>query len=85
MWVNNPNYVRRNHEVFLAATTEERKVHALRVMAIYDKLPRKARDAVKEYGQLKAAVKCRSRKAADKAAAVQAAYARNLERISIQI
>lgn len=78
MWVVNPKYVRSNHEAFLSLTADQRKAHAVKAMALYDKLPKKAREAVNEYGQLPAAAKCRSRRAADKVNAVLRAYNRKL-------
>ena len=87
MYVNNSNYVPSNN-----AERQERRTnievlkHGAELrMAAFDKLPKEARLAVHEYGQLKAAVICKSRKAADKVKAVRMAYVRKLEKTATLI
>jgi len=82
MYVNNANYVRPNSNVLHAQRTDldYLKACAEARMAAFDKLPKEARLAIHEYGQLKAAVVCKSRKAADKVKAVRMAYVRKLEK-----
>lgn len=88
MWVNNANYIRKRKEGYNiqnSVLSDEYKKAAEKRMVAMDKLPREARLAVHEYGQLKAAVRCSSRKAVDKVAAVQKAYQRKLEMSSVKL
>ena len=83
MYVNNVNYKRTGlatiHMQLICVN--QYKQHAEQRMQAMDKLPKAARAAVHEYGQLGAAIRGGPR-AADKVKAVKRAYAKKLERTS---
>lgn len=86
LWAVKPSYIRPNAARFHAIATdaEQLKDGAERRMAAYDRLPKAARQAVNEYGQLKAAVRG-GRSAAAKVDAIKAAYQRKLERSAVRL
>jgi len=83
MYVNNANHVRKGYNAQDVISDLNRlKAAAEARMAAYDKLPKAAREAVNEFGQLPSAVRCKSRKASDKVKAIKMAYVKKLEKTS---
>lgn len=88
LYVVDPNYVRPNLSKALFAAMkdlDQLKRDAEARMKAYDALPKLARRAVNEYGQLRAAVHCNSHKASDKCNAVRNAYEIKLEKSAVCI
>lgn len=85
IWVANPNYVPKASHVETLRDTDRMKRAAEKRMAVYDKQPKSVRAAIGQYSQIPALYHCRSRRAADKIAAILAAYTAQMERRAVAL
>lgn len=85
IWAVNPDLVPKAGHIDKLRDAYTMKRAAERRMAVYDKQPKAVRAAIGQYSQIPALYGCRSRRAADKVAAIVAAYQDKMRRTAVAI